>query len=370
MSWIKRNLFFTIGSVIALALMGLAGWFLYTKWNLNNQIFGNLNTYYEELKGLKSKNPHPGDAKVDNIKIAKQQQGQLSNYVATARVHFEPIPRIPSAEEAPKVTDHDFTTALSRTIDQLQRDASAASVSLIITNYNFSFEAQRRQVSFNAPGLLPLATQLGEVKAICDILFAAKINSLENIRRERVSAEDSQGLQTDYLTEKRTTNDLAILTPYELTFKCFSTELSTVLAGFASSPYGMIVKTINVEGAPIPPPAEPTTSTIPVFLQQPPPQPQNPYGAQNPYAPQNPFLATPYGTQGGMDSTMASRYGLGPGGGRYGPRPAPTPAPQPYVAPQAVAAPKSTALQTVLDERQLKVTINLVLIKLLPPPAK
>ena len=40
MSWIKRNLFFVIGSVVALALMGLAGWFLYTKWNLNNQIFG------------------------------------------------------------------------------------------------------------------------------------------------------------------------------------------------------------------------------------------------------------------------------------------------------------------------------------------
>jgi len=265
MSWIKRNLFFTIGSVVALALMGLAGWFLYTKWNLNNQIFGSLNTYYEDLKGLKAKNPHPGDAKVNNIQIAKQQQVQLSNYVASTRVYFEPIPRIPSAEDAPKITDHDFTTALSRTIDQLQKGAAAASVNLIITNYNFSFEAQRRQVSFVAAGLLPLSTQLGEVKAICDILFAAKINSLENIRRERVSAEDSQGLQTDYLTERKTTNDLAILTPYEVTFKCFSTELSTVLAGFASSPYGMIIKTINVEGdrglpAPAPASAQPLQS--------------------------------------------------------------------------------------------------------------
>ena len=46
------------------------------------------------------------------------------------------------------------------------------------------------------------------------------------------------------------TNELAVLTPYEVTFRCFSSELAAVLAGLASSPYALLVKTINVELAP------------------------------------------------------------------------------------------------------------------------
>ena len=101
------------------------------------------------------------------------------------------------------------------------------------------------------PGSLePLSVQLGEVKAICDVLFQAKINSLDNIRRERVSDDDLKGPQTDYLSEKSVTNELAVLSPYEVSFRCFSSELAAVLAGFASSPCGLMVKTINVESAP------------------------------------------------------------------------------------------------------------------------
>ena len=74
--------------------------------------------------------------------------------------------------------------------------------------------------------------QLGEVKGICEVLFEAKVNSLDNLRRERVSADDSKGPQTDYLGEKSVTNELAVLTPYEVTFRCFSSELAAVLAGF------------------------------------------------------------------------------------------------------------------------------------------
>jgi len=378
MSWIKRNLFFVIGSFIALALMGLAGWFLYAKYNLNNQILADLKTNFNDLKSLTTKSPHPGDGKINNIQNAKDQQLQLSNYIAKARVHFEPIQRLPSAEDAPKITDRDLTTALSKTVDQLQHEAATASVN-VTSNYYFSFEALRGKVSFDAKGLLPLATQLGEVKALCEILFAAKVNSLDNIRRERVAAEDSLGgLQTDYLTEKRTTNDLAVVTPYEITFKCFSSELAAVLAGFASSPHAIMIKTINVEGAPISQVQEQPVYGAPVGVQ---------------YMPQ--YVAPPPTPVGGMGgeadgrARMMQRYGLsGAGGmGRYGGggaasvagsvpyRGLPAQQPPPYIAPAvpygtatpAATAPKPGGLPTVLDERQLKVTINLLLIKLLPP---
>ena len=36
MSWVKRNLYFLIGGIIALVMLGGAGWYLYSKWDLNN----------------------------------------------------------------------------------------------------------------------------------------------------------------------------------------------------------------------------------------------------------------------------------------------------------------------------------------------
>ena len=60
MDWIKRNLYFLIGSLVALALMGLAGWYLYSKWQLNNDILGKLDEQYAELKRLNRAEPPSG----------------------------------------------------------------------------------------------------------------------------------------------------------------------------------------------------------------------------------------------------------------------------------------------------------------------
>src|SRR5215471_4227918 len=108
MSWLKRNLFFTIGSLIALILMGLAGWFLYSKWSLNNEVLASLNSDYEELKRLNGANPHPGAGNVNNINLAKEQRGQLQTFVANTLPYFKPIDRIP---DLPKITDRDFSAA-------------------------------------------------------------------------------------------------------------------------------------------------------------------------------------------------------------------------------------------------------------------
>ena len=120
----------------------------------------------------------------------------------------------------------------------MQRDATKASVALPPKDsdgqtYSFSFAAQRESLAYAPGSLEPLSVQLAEVKAICAVLFQAKVNSLDNIRRERVSEDDLKGPQTDYLPEKSVTNELAVLSPYEVTFRCFSSELAAVLAGFA-----------------------------------------------------------------------------------------------------------------------------------------
>src|SRR6266567_1472875 len=178
MDWIKRNLYFVIGTAAALLLMGLAGWYLYSKWDLNNSILKQLDEQYAELDRLNKLNPHPGEpGKVDNIEEAKNQQKQLRAVAGKTKPYFQRIAPIP---DLPKLADADFSRALSRAIDQMQKDASSASVSLPPKSasgsaYSFSFEAQKSRVSFAAGSLATLAVQLGEVKAICDVLFQAKI---------------------------------------------------------------------------------------------------------------------------------------------------------------------------------------------------
>ncbi|MGH7970939.1 MAG: hypothetical protein ACREIC_19640, partial [Limisphaerales bacterium] len=331
----------------------------YNNWNDNNQTLASLNDDYSHLRDLNNQNPHPGAGQIDNDKTAREQRGQLLGFVKKTRAYFEPITPIPDES---KVTDRDFSVALSQTIALLQREATNASV-IVPKNYSFSFEAQKAKVSFAAGSLGSLAVQLGEVSNICNILFDAKVNSLDNIRREHVSNDDSSGPQTDYLSEKSVTNELAVLTPYEVTFRCFSAELAAVLSGFAGSPYGIVVKTMNVDLAPAPPASEtpqPVVTTTYVYAQP------NAAMQNNPAA--DAALA---------QQRMMSRYGLsgrgGEGGGLgggIGYRPLGSqvaPAYAPPTAPMAGAAAGSKGgLQTVLDEKQLKVTLNLILFKLLP----
>jgi hypothetical protein len=182
--------------------------------------------------------------------------------------------------------------------------------------------------------------QLGEVKTICEILFAARINALDSIQRVRVSADDAKGPQSDYLNEMTVTNEVATLTPYTFTFRCFSPELARVICGFASCSNAFIIKNINVQPAG-------TMSTMPVDPTRPPGiSPTAP-----PYAPAYP-------------GTYPGAY---PGAYLPGAPIAP-PAlgmPTPGVAPVTPATSKG-GLQTVLKEQLLRVTLELELVKLLP----
>jgi hypothetical protein len=255
MIWIKRNLFFLIGSLVAMVLMGLAGWYLYTKWQRNNSVWSELNVQLEALDHLSKEKPHPGSGPIDNIAAAKTQREQLDSWTGKAKESFKAIPPIPPIpNRRPPIVAQDFKGSLDRTIGLLQREARAAGVSLPQADYAFSFAVQKDSLSFIGwqTNLAPLAVQVGEVKTICEILFQAKPNSLGGLRRERIAPEDrgAKAQDIDYLETSTVTSQYASFAPYELTFSCFSSELAAVLAGFANSPNGLIVKTINVEPVP------------------------------------------------------------------------------------------------------------------------
>jgi hypothetical protein len=311
MDWVKRNLYFVIGSLVALGLMGLAGWYLYSKWELNNALVGQLDEQYGKLQHCHEQSPHPGSGKIDNIQAAKDQQKQLRAYLKKACQRFQNIVPIPVPESG-KLTSQQFSTALSRTIDLLQHQAREARVELPKSAsgqpFSFSFEVQRPKLSFAAGSLEPLSVQLGEVKAICEVVLAANVSALDALRRERVSDDDQNGPLADYLSlsDKSVTNELAVLTPYEVNFRCFSKDLATVLAGFANSPYGLIVKSVNVESAPAVAvtPDQQTPSSAP-----PPPQ----YYQTRPAPTPRPVLP-PEGGRMAPEASFESRYGGGPRG--------------------------------------------------------
>ena len=73
MDWVKRNLYFVVGSAVALLLLGLAGFYLYRGWSANHQIAEKLSGQYAELKRLYNLDPNPGSDKINNIKAAREQ---------------------------------------------------------------------------------------------------------------------------------------------------------------------------------------------------------------------------------------------------------------------------------------------------------
>ncbi len=332
MGWIKRNLFFVIGGIVALAALGGAGFFIWQGYSQNAAKSTDLNELYGKLKELADSPLQPGDDKTDNTKIAKEQEKQVRDWIAQATKSFQPIAPIPPGQ----VTSKTFANALNSTIYQLQQEAKEKNVNLP-PQYYFSFQVQSSKLTISQSSLEPLAVQLGEVKAITEILFAARINDLEGVQRVRVSEDDAQGLQSDYTDEQPTTNDLAILTPYVVSFRCFTPELARVVSGLATSPNLFIVKWINVQ------PASGAASPD-----------QNAAATPNPYAGNNPYGQNTYNPYNPYGYSAADRA-------RYG-----TPPPNFEQPPPGQPPAGRGGLQTVLKEQLLHVTIEVEIVKLLP----
>lgn len=336
MAWIKRNLFFVIGGILALGLLGAAGFYNYKGWSHNSAAFDKLNEIYGTLRNLTGQKPSPGNEKVDNIAAAREQERQIRDWIRQAAGYFQPIAPIPNTGNN-AVSSEAFAAALRRTIDQLQHEADAASVTLP-PKYNFSFEAQRSLVKFSG-SLGALAAQFGEVKTISEILFAARVNSLDGIQRVRVSDDDANGPQADYFDDHSVTNNLAVLTPYQITFRSFSPEVGEVLAGLASSPHGFIVKSINVQPAGAAAATAPETAVL---------MPAVPMLAEP--MPAEPMLAQSY-----LPPGLRARPAIPPT--------APPAAPPPTLP---TRVPGRGGLQTVLNEQLLRVTLVVEVVKLLP----
>ncbi len=266
MLWLKRNLFLAGWGVVALGLMAVAFYFLFSVRSQHDAVSGQLNQATVELQRLYQSEPYPESK---NVQAIKQQQQQVADLLLEVKKHIPPPP-------AGRMDTASFKKLVDDSVFKLKREAEAARVTLP-PGWDFTFTVQRKAMRF-APGTIePLVARLEEIKALCAVLFQARVPSLDSLRRVAVSADELESGSYDYLTQSVVTNPLTglVSVPYEVAFTGFSAELATVLDGLVKASKFVIVKNIAVEPAPA------VTNLPPVgvavrYVAPPPPPSDNP----------------------------------------------------------------------------------------------
>lgn len=323
MDWIKKNVGFVVGLGVAMLSLGGAVYYVLQAGTARDEARAALEQKNAELDALVKREVYPNKA---NIDAAKKEQETVAKFIREARTRFGLL------EDVKSLDNGTFKSLLESTIGQLEREASQAGVKLPSDKYSFTFTEQRKQLQLASSSLPAFSRELSDIENICGILFGAKIHSLIGLKRYGVGTNEGFANPDVIPGKKPATNDLvgASIYGYEATFQCFSSELGDVVEGFVKSPNCYLVKTLNVE------PASANSADSTGLTGNP-----MPFG----------------GGMGGMDPALASRYGLG-ARSRYGPA-------QPQLPAAPAAAPKAN--EPALEEKPLKVTLGLEVIKLAPP---
>lgn len=305
MAWIKRNLLFVVGLAVALSLVSVGVFYLLDSMQEADRISADLDAKNQSLEALVNRDPFPNTANIEKLKVELKR---VAEFKAKAKGKFSQDGKMESLDNA------SFKALLEGAISNLEREADRSGVTLP-DKYDFTFGEQRKRLQLAANSLSPLAIQLQDLSSICQVLFSAKIHTLNGLKRTSVGTNDAVG-GNDFLSKKITPNTTAgtVSYPYEITFQCFSTELGSVLGGFINASQAYVIKTINIERG--------------ASMDAPPP-----------------VTASPF--QPRMDANMARRYGMG------------APPPQQIQPPAAIRAG-----EVVLDEKPLRVTIRLEVVKM------
>lgn len=330
MLWLKRNLIMVISALVAVGLLVGAGTYLATEYNAFEAEDAAVKQRHEGITILKGYDPAPTE---ENILTLKNNASFLKKFMGDAEGTFLSVTN-------QKLDSPRFMVLIDNTIAELTKEATNAGVALPARGYGFTFGALRGDPSVVGYMIDPFVTQIEEVKSICSILYKAKVTALLSLQRVPVPNE-KPGSAVDFLTDRSVvTNNYGIVVPYRVAFRCFTPELSAVLAGFAGAPQFMVVRTVNVQpadGSGGLAEAGPPIGSVPATTLPGQPPPVN--------------MPVP--------GTMLP-------GGR------PTPAPRPGAV--QTNAPKSNLVK-ILDEKALQVTLDVDIIKpykgpkLAPAPA-
>jgi hypothetical protein len=257
MLWIKRNLFLVMGILVALALLGGAIFYLITKYNEADELQTKFDEVKAEFQKYQEMQPTPNKP---NIKLAGEDTTRLTAFAAEVTKMFK-------APQYTKMDDPTFLSLLFNTLSELNKGASNAAVA-IPEKYKFTFTVQSTKTRLASNSVPNLYMELMEIKSLCNILYQSKIVALESIKRPPVSTDDVPLTGPDYIDRRITTNQFGVIVPYEVTFRCFSTELGNLLNTFANTEEFFLIKNLLVQGEPptmamSTPPATPETPNPP-----------------------------------------------------------------------------------------------------------
>lgn len=304
MAWFKKNLWFVVICLAGLALLGLATLFALSQSDKGGVVALELADATQQYKDLNSKKELPGDQKNNNIEVAKQENIRLQDFSTRVTSYLAPA-NVPT-----NLNNLNFSVRLNESISKMRLEAARINVILPITNgYWFTFASQKSAVEYK--GIANMAAQLYDIEGIVKILYDARVHSIAQLKRPPATPDEPNN--GDFLTRNAKTNDSAIVTPYEVTFTGFSSELARVMQGLANATNCFVVRTVGVGQA-----GGPTSAKLTTIA--PPPMMMNQFGG--------------------------GRYG----GDRYAGM-------MPQMA--AGAAPKPKAPNALLDENKLRITLQL-----------
>jgi hypothetical protein len=276
MRWIKQNLVLAVGGLVTVLLLAYGAYYLFDNMGKNTEVEEELGKYQASLEQLYNQKPFPSPT---NIAAAKKELANMRGAMGKAQQSFAPVP-------AENVTGLAFKTLLDTTLYELTKSAESSGVTLPDKGYAFSFSNEKIAMQFPPNSFPMLPEQLAEIKAMCEILYGAKVNKLVSIKRVKAGEISSQSgppgtAGADYLDAKVQLDPVLGMTffPYQLQFESFTPELGAVLEAFSKSKYGLLVKAIMVESEP------------PAVAANTPGQPGNPPGS--PARPGTPMTRRP-----------------------------------------------------------------------------
>jgi hypothetical protein len=317
---------------------GYCGYLLYAGLADNETAKGEYESARSGLDTLQRKTPSPTP---ENIKVAEADAERVKAFLADFRKCFASFPPPP-----PLAGDRAFKDFLEQSIQRFRAEATNAGVELP-PDYAFSFSQQLDKLDYPPECIQPWMQQLEEIEAILRILYDAKINYLEEIKRPSTGINDMGG--GDVFLVTGAPNAWGDVSSYVVSFRAFSPEIASVLAGIAGSSNCFIVKAIYVLPSRVPLPqvtqAQPVAApaqTIQYF--RPPPQIQS-----RPTAPNM-----------GFNRSAGGSHAVNP---QFA-RPA---APPPVAAVPAAQPVVPAAPETILRETPLFVTLYVDVVKLKAP---
>jgi len=236
MAWIKRNLVFVISMAAGLLLAGFCAYLLMGDLSANRQANSDYQSIVEQLKAAQSGKGAPSK---ESIAKAKDELTNVNQFVADVRTVFAPFPT------PPKETEEGFSAYIETTIADLTLKATNAGVGLP-KDFTFAFTDLRGKLKYETNNIPLWMQQWEEIKAICDILYRAKVNSLTALQRVPVNGTDLFQTTSDEIASSTVSNATTIATPYKITIRTFTRELADVVNGLTHSSNCFVIKNFVV----------------------------------------------------------------------------------------------------------------------------